>query len=284
MIIVIKGADFSVNKIGNVVIPRDNLDTTTQSILNNYTKSVNQGVIYAFDDLVKSLKTNGIWNKIVFAYFPFLANTVSEALFEAKNNTPLSGTINSASVITTGYELDQYGLKTKKWVSGDGLNISSLAYTYGINSNSAFISVLVKKGVTNDTLYFASTPNNAHLGNVGLKPRLLLTNSGNSIEKTGVNSFANYNIITGNVRMPGNSEQTLDICHNGNTSYTFSNTGSYANQNSLIKECRVATAGYGQYFYNTWPVAIQLIGHELTQNEVLIMNNILTSFNEILIA
>ena len=102
MLIVLKGADFSANKIGTVVVPRENFDVTTSNILSKYTKSVSIDIQYALDDLIIGLKANGIWSKIVFAYFPVLANSVAEALYEAKGGIALSEVVNAGSIVTTG--------------------------------------------------------------------------------------------------------------------------------------------------------------------------------------
>ncbi len=285
MLIVLKGADFSANKIGTVVVPRDSLDSTTQSILDNYTKVLSTSVKYSFDDLIIALKANGIWSKIVFAYFPFLANSVEEALYEAKGGIALSGVVNAGSIVTTGYQLENYGLKTRGWVSGDGYDIVMPQYTYGVNTNSFFIASLFRKDSTT-SLYVGSLGNKAYIKTD--ETAFMMGSDLSSIRKisTGANpNVGSYNVLIGNARNPGNAENYIDILSNGVSTYNYQTLGTaYSNPNSVEKQPFIATTGYSQWHYNTWPVAVQLFGNELTSNEMVTLNTLLQDFNAKLIS
>lgn len=282
MLIVIKGADFSANKIGSIVVPRSFLDPTTEAILANYTKNISTEIKYSFDDLIIALKANGIWSKIVFAYFPFLANSIPEALFEAKGGISLSGVVNAGSVVTTGYQLENYGLKTRSWVSGDGYNIVPPQYGYGINTNSFFIASLIKKYNTTST-YVGGITGHAF---VSLNEKFVMLGTlSQGIRKTSTISISEYNVLIGNVKNPGNAENYIDIMLNGTSAYTYSALGTpYSNPNLEVKQPGIATAGYSNSFQNQWPVAVQLFGNELTNSEVTTLNALLTNFNSKLIA
>lgn len=279
MLIVLKGADFSANKIGTVVLPRENVDVTTSEILSNYTKSLSINVQYALDDLVIGLKSNGIWAKIVYAYFPCLANSVTEALYEAKGGIALSEAVNSASIITTGYQVDNYGLKTRGWVSGDGYSIVMPQYTYGINTNSFFIASLFKKENT-PSIYAGALIERAYVSiNEG---SFMIGSNSSGIKKrsTITADIGSYNVLIGNTRNPGNSVSYIDTLFNGISTYTYQTLGTtYSNPNIIVKQPYIATSGYSQYNQNQWPVSVQLFGNELTANEMVILNTLLQNFN-----
>ena len=280
MLIVLKGADFSANKIGAVVIPRENLDVTTSEILSNYTKSLSIDVQYAVDDLIIALKANGLWSKIVYAYFPCLANTISESLFEAKGAIALSGAVNADSIVTTGYQLENYGLKTRGWVSGDGYSIVMPQYTYGMNTNSFFIASLYRKD--NTTSLYAGSLGTAAYINMNEKS-IMMGSVVSGIKKISTGAtpgIGTYNVLIGNARNPGNAESYIDILLNGVSTYTFNTFGTgYSNPNLNVKQPYIATSGYSQYHYNQWPVAVQLFGNELTSNETVTLNTLLQNFN-----
>lgn len=280
MLIVLKGADFSANKIGTVIIPRENLDVTTSEILSNYTKSLSTDVQYALDDLIIGLKANGIWSKIVFAYFPCLANSVTEALYEAKNGVSLSEVVNAGSIVTTGYQLENYGLKTRGWVSGDGYGIVMPKYTYGVNSNSFFMTSLFRKDATT-SLYIGALSGKALIA--AYDKSFMMGDISSGIEKKSTvqtPAVGSYNVLIGNARNPGNSESYIDILFNGISTYTYRTLGTtYSNPNSVITIPCIAANAYEKYHYNQWPVAVQLFGNELTTGEMVELNSLLQNFN-----
>lgn len=276
MLIVLKGADFSANKIGVISIPRTSLNVTTTAILAAYTKVMTVDKQNAFDDFIIGLKNSGIWNKIAFAYFPFLANSVTEALYEAKIGTPKSATLNAAS-LQTAYILDSYGLKTSAWVSADGLSQTPLQYTYGVNTNSFFIALLSKGNST--SLFGASLDVASYMG---LNGSILLGTVASGIRKTTqVTISPSYNTVIGNSRTPANLNSSIDLMVNGVLTTTEENLGTtYVNPVLNIKKIGIATGGnYGQYFYNTRPVSVQLIGSELTISEITTLNTALQTLN-----
>lgn len=97
MILILKGADFSANNIGQIEISRK-FQEETIAILSKYTKILTQEQNYAIDTFVVSLKSLGIYSKLYSIVLPILANDKTEALKNAlSGNVAFGGNLNGIS-------------------------------------------------------------------------------------------------------------------------------------------------------------------------------------------
>lgn len=79
-------------------------DADALAILANYTKVLTDGQKYAFNSFILSLKDAGVFDDLTAAYFPCLAGSVAEAMFDAITET-------STTITTpTYYVLDGNGI------------------------------------------------------------------------------------------------------------------------------------------------------------------------------
>ena len=170
-------------------------------------------------------------------------------------------------------------------MSGDGYSIVMPQYTYGVNTNSFFIASLFRKDNTT-SLYVGALGNSAYINTS--ENSFMMGSISSGIKKTSTGATPNvgsYNVLIGNARNPGNAESFIDILLNGVSTYTYKALGTaYSNPNSIVKQPCIATSGYSQYYCNTWPVAVQLFGNELTYNEMVTLNTLLQDFNAKLIS
>lgn len=63
------------------------LDPDAVTLMAKYTKDLTDGQKWAVSDLVFALKEAGVYSRLTAAYFPALASSVSEAMFDAVTNT-----------------------------------------------------------------------------------------------------------------------------------------------------------------------------------------------------
>lgn len=83
MILVISGADFTQDNIGNIPLIRE-LTNEVKAILANYTRPLTDDQKIAFQTFYYGLKNNGIWDKIQNLFCPALAANVTEAFYPIK--------------------------------------------------------------------------------------------------------------------------------------------------------------------------------------------------------
>lgn len=83
MILVVKNADYSPVKIGDVVIPRDILEETLE-VVNRYT-SLSDKQVLALNDFIYGIINNNIKDKITQLCIPALAENVDEATMNCLN-------------------------------------------------------------------------------------------------------------------------------------------------------------------------------------------------------
>lgn len=102
MILVISGADFSQDNIGNIPLIRE-LTNEVKAILANYTRPLTDDQKFAFQTFYYGLKNNGIWDKIQNLFCPALAANVTEAFYPIKGG----GIVNEYSKT---YSLYNHGL------------------------------------------------------------------------------------------------------------------------------------------------------------------------------
>lgn len=281
MLIILKGADFSANKIGTVVMPRDSVDVTTASILANYTKTLTTEQIYAFDDFIIGVKAAGLWDKTKRAYFPFLAANVDQALFDAKDLIDIAHVTNAGTLTKSAYILENYGLKTAVWASGDGLHISGLTYATGQMSNSLAIATLFKS---------TATPSKT-IGNISEKAYILTStgkgviwmgNNTNGIKKLGTTITDGYHRFIATARTPADAVTDLSVMTDGDLTSTTTIAGTYVNPDTECLNYVPASGTYDQYNYNPWPVAMQLFCTELTNEEMATLDGLMAKFNTII--
>lgn len=83
MILRLSGADFSSNNIGKIQVIKE-LKNETKQLLSNYTKELTEAQKYAVQNFVDGLKEKGIWQYLGNLYLPILANSLEEAMLNAK--------------------------------------------------------------------------------------------------------------------------------------------------------------------------------------------------------
>lgn len=79
-------------------------DSDAQALMSNYTKSLTDAQKKAVNNLVVSLKSANVWDRLTAGYFPCLASSINEAFFDAITNT--SADTSQQNV----YSLDNNGL------------------------------------------------------------------------------------------------------------------------------------------------------------------------------
>lgn len=121
------------------------LDPDAVTLMAKYTKELTDAQKWAVSDLVSALKEAGVYSRLTAAYFPALASSVSEALFDAVTDT-------AASTPGAYYVLD-----------ADGLGFAPVSSPFGgvrVNTNladtvqSIFASEYIKAETINGINYY----------------------------------------------------------------------------------------------------------------------------------
>lgn len=115
MILVVKGADFSANKIGTIDIPIELSDWTLAVIAKypsfTFTDTIKKSLELFYRELVRK----GIIEKLQYLSFPVFGNTISEAVANVLSNTYTPSVPSGASSVYT--QTMGYGIKRSAAVS-----------------------------------------------------------------------------------------------------------------------------------------------------------------------
>ena len=90
MIVVLKGADFSANNLGQINISGD-ARTQTMTMLGYFHKTFTKEQRIAIDEFVAKLQDLGIWDKITNLYLPIIATDRTDAMFNLKQTYGSTG-------------------------------------------------------------------------------------------------------------------------------------------------------------------------------------------------
>lgn len=137
MIVVLKGANFASDNIGQVEIPRE-LDAFTVEFLTHYSKTLTDEQKYAVDDFLTSMRSSGLWDKMGMIFFPMLASTLQEAYYNptGKSSAPSSykgyGLSNGGLVIdlTNGYTAGDTFDGGHPVLTANDIDVSTQGYHY----------------------------------------------------------------------------------------------------------------------------------------------------------
>lgn len=155
MIIVLKNADFSANNIGKITIPRDPSQEAL-AMLANYTRSLTDEQVLAFDDFQQGLKDAGIWAKITHLYMPILAGQLSEICVNLVDE-------NFASDLTLGTDAATYLTLNSKGVKNTNTanNWAAGFYTEITEKVNNFHILTFPTNAASETLDFMGLGENA---------------------------------------------------------------------------------------------------------------------------
>ena len=108
MIVIVNGADFSKNNLGQIPIesPLDPFVETTMQHLTKYPAVVSNGYAQSLNKLYKELVSEGIWNKLKILSIPVMAKDVSECAYNIIASAQDS---NALTTFSTYYSLDSDG-------------------------------------------------------------------------------------------------------------------------------------------------------------------------------
>ena len=106
MNIIIKGADFSANNIGQLSVQPS---AFTLAVLAKYSRTLSSNQTNAVNTFILGLQNSGIYNKIKHLYLPILAGSLSESFI----NVALAGLPTEINPNSTYHQLDAFGIKNK---------------------------------------------------------------------------------------------------------------------------------------------------------------------------
>lgn len=215
MILVLNGADFSEANIGQIEIPRELDDFTKAAIVASGNSSMTDEQKMALDTFFRSIGAidgSGVFAKLKYLYMPVLANTVSYALVNYKNN---SGALVPSA---TNWQLRNHGIVASQQDGVDDLivndsfdenDISIFAYNMETlynasnvispvmkigNNNPGRFSVDVRTNGNGNTMYILHKDENTQVAACATESLRVSTFGGVSIYGTGDNNISFFNI------------------------------------------------------------------------------------------
>jgi len=271
MVIINKNADYSQNAIG-VHYPVSELANT---YLSKYTKTLSNDRKSAFSLLIDTLNNAGILDKVTDMFFPCLASTLYEVIYNAKRDE---------QGLYTNIEKELH-LMGDGVVGAYGFVDNPITPTYQplhrANNNLQSYFLGYYDGGEQATLaYFRGWCPRAS----GATRKWVLSFDLNNYAQHDVTLEANKFYVR-NVNFKSKASLTLDdvtIFFNGVQS-SISKVGNWAPNTSNTTDDKVAvgTCDNGQYFNNqTSPVTLFIYANALTDEEIQLVNSAIVRFNQ----
>lgn len=156
MIIVLKGADFSANNIGQIDIPVDWQDETLAILAKQTRYTTSDAQAIALNQFIYTLKEEGIYSKIGLFMPVFMGNSLNECAYDAISDTYYPWT-NAGSFDADAQTITGGGSLTTCYVTIPSFNVGGNFHCHSItqgqhfwgmnqNSNNLLIGNIERKG------------------------------------------------------------------------------------------------------------------------------------------
>lgn len=149
MIIVLKGADFSADNIGKIDVS-NTLSARTKEIASKFSKSLSDYTLFALQELIDWLDSEGILENMDGLYLPCLAGTIEESFINVAKSPFSKDVIPNSSV----FELRNNGVRTKVTGSVSASDQIQLESTAPVNDmHLLWFNTEEYSGVAQDVIY-----------------------------------------------------------------------------------------------------------------------------------